>query len=546
MSIILTIIVVLFLIKILRDSLHFIWLWQRKEYRIDRMVSHLKEDMPPAVDSLSYVFAAVVFLLRFVFLENGLLVYLVLLFLVFSVFRILKEAKKRSFKRPKLTLKTALIFLTAAAFYLSLSVLYLASTSADAAKLGVAAAEGTKRLILFLVLLLYLAAPALITVAVLFINPIFDFQKRRIIKKACEKMSRLRRVKVIGITGSFGKTSTKEFLYAILARKYKVVKTKGNNNTNIGVAYTVLDKVSDEYDYFICEMGAYRIGEIREICNIVKPEIGIITGINEQHIDLFGSQENIIRTKLELIESLPEAALAVINSKIKTQVLELQSQNSSRFGTKNLRYFSLDNIKDVRVFPDYTEFAYKASRSERLIKFKLNIPGKHYVENVLSAIIVAEYLGMDLEEIKRAVERISPTEYMMRKIKGFKNSIFIDDSYSANSDGVTAALDYLDEAYQGFERIIVFPGIIELGKEREKVHRKLFDEIGKICNIAYILKTQNLKLIPQNSRCKFIFEEDFDKVAEMLKNNLKEKTVVLFESRGARVVMEKVRGNKRE
>jgi UDP-N-acetylmuramyl pentapeptide synthase len=93
------------------------------------------------------------------------------------------------------------------------------------------------------------------------------------------------------ITGSYGKTSTKEFLYAILSEKYKVVKTEGNNNTNIGVAYTVLNKVSDDYDYFICEMGAYKIGEIAEICGIVKPEIGILTGINEQHIDLFGSIE---------------------------------------------------------------------------------------------------------------------------------------------------------------------------------------------------------------------------------------------------------------
>jgi UDP-N-acetylmuramoyl-tripeptide--D-alanyl-D-alanine ligase len=147
---------------------------------------------------------------------------------------------------------------------------------------------------------------------------------------------------------------------------------------------------------------------------------------------------------------------------------------------------------------------------------------------------------MNLEEITRAIEKIRPTEFMMRKTTGLNNSVFIDDSYSANSDGVMAALDYLDGAYKDYKKIIVFPEIIELGKDSKKIHRKLFDKIGKICDTAYILNTR-YQILNTKNKCKFIFEEDFDKVAEMLKNNLKKKTVVLFESRGARVVMEKVR-----
>ena len=343
-------------------------------------------------------------------------------------------------------------------------------------------------------------------------------------------MRTLKNVKVIGITGSYGKTSTKEFLHTILNKKYKVVRTEGNNNTNIGVAKTVLNKVSDDYDYFICEMGAYKIGDIAEICEIVKPEIGILTGINEQHLNLFGSIENTIKTKFELIEALPENGLAIINSSIKYQVSSIK--------VKNIKHFSLDNVNDINVYQDCVEFIYKDQ------EFNANFLGRHYIENLLAAIITAENLGMNLGEISEAVKKIKPSKFTMRKLDGLNNSIFIDDSYSANPDGVIAALNYLDEVYQDYKKIIVFPGIIELGNKSEEVHQKLFGKISEVCNVAYMLNSQ--KSIKSkvykvdDNKCKFIFEEAFDKVAGMLKNNLNEKTVVLFESRGAGVVMGKL------
>jgi len=432
--------------------------------------------------------------------------------------------------------------------------------------------------LILLLLFFYLITPILITVIVLFSNPFFNFQKKRIIIKAAEKMGALKKIKVIGITGSYGKTSTKEFLDAILSEKYKVIKTTGNNNTNIGVARTVLNKVGDDADYFICEMGAYKIGEIKEICGIAKPEIGILTGINEQHLDLFGSIENTIRAKFELIEALPENGLAIINSSIK-QVCICHSNRSERgtsesralgreipleqnnlnvivneikrdpsapivarddknlFKVENIKHFSLDNADDIKVYSDCVEFIYKNQ------KFKANFLGRHYIENLLAAIIAAEKLKMNLEEISEAVKKIKPSRFMMRKINGFNNSIFIDDSYSANPDGVIAALNYLDEAYRDCKKIIVFPGIIELGNKSEEVHLELYNKIGEVCDIAYIMNQKfiKLKVHKVENDCKFIFEKDFGKVAEMLKNNLDKKTVVLFESRGAGVVMKKLR-----
>ena len=513
MSVIFTTVLILALIKIIRDNLSYLWFWQVKEYRTDRMTAHLK-DGQNIISKNIYLFCCVVLLLIFYFYQP-IFIYMVGIFFVFTFYQILLEIKGRTLKRPKPTFKAAFVLLTSLFFYLLITVVCYINDDLSL----------VFTTLLFLVF--YLVTPVLITVIVLAINPFFNFQKKRIIKKATSKMRTLKEVKVIGITGSYGKTSTKEFLDTILREKFKVVKTEGNNNTNIGVAYTVLNKVSDEYDYFICEMGAYKIGEIAEMCEIVKPQIGILTGINEQHLDLFGSIENTTKAKFELIKSLPKSGLAVVNEKLKPK------KEKQELSVKNVKHFSLDDAKNVKVCQDCLEFNYKN------YKFKINLLGRHFIENLLAAIMTAEDLGMSLEEISRAVEKIKPSEFMMRKLKGVSNSVFIDDSYSANPDGVVAALDSLNEAYQDCKKIIVFPGIIELGSESEKVHKRLFDKIGKICDIAYIVKDQKLKIEDQNG-CKFVFEKDFSKVANILRKNLDENTVVLFESRGAGVVMKKL------
>ncbi|MEA2097939.1 MAG: Mur ligase family protein [Patescibacteria group bacterium] len=570
-TILTTIILILVFLKITRDSLFYLWLWQVKEYRIDRMKSYLKENsnvgsivplglwssgakyktsqnanakrlhintpQTPLKRGIATMEPAAVYFIGLVlilisYFNQSVFAYLVLIFFIFTFYQIIKEIKKRALKRPRFTFKVILIFFLEAIFYFSFFAFYWIPASAGM----------TNSLILFL-LFFYLITPILIAVIILFTNPFFNFQKKRIIKRASLKMRNLKKIRVIGITGSYGKTSTKEFLYTILNQKYKVVKTEGNNNTNIGVAYTVLNKVNDDYDYFICEMGAYKIGEIKEMCKIVEPEIGILTGINEQHLELFGSMENTIKAKFELIESLPENGLAIINSSIKYQVLSIKLEN--------IKHFSLDSVSDIRVYQDCVKFIYKNQ------KFKADFLGKHYIENLLAAIITAKKLGMNLKEISEAVKKIKPSKFMMRKLWGPDNSVFIDDSYSANPDGVIVALDYLDEAYKDYQKIIVFSGIIELGKSSEGVHKKLFDRIGEVCDMAYILNQDTKSLYsparpasghkgimePAN-KCEFVFEKDFDKMVNMLRNNLEKNTVVLFESRGAGVVMKKLKNIK--
>ncbi|MCK5085089.1 hypothetical protein KAK05_00075, partial [Candidatus Parcubacteria bacterium] len=410
MSTILIAIFILFLIKIVRDSLYFVWLWQVKEYRIDRMISHLKENDKIFQNNLFYILAVIIFVLYLISLKNVPLFfqYLVLIIFLFSFLQIIKEIKNRNLKRPKATLKVVLIFLLLAVVYSMIAFCWISSFVAlKEAKLPIGSLASVAELLLFV----YIVNSLVISSIILAINPFFNFQKRKIIKKATAKMNNLKKIKVIGITGSYGKTSTKEFLYAILNQKYKVVRTEGNNNTNIGVAYTVLNKVNDDYDYFICEMGAYKIGEIAEICSIVKPEIGILTGINEQHLELFGSIENTIKAKFELIESLPENGMGILNGD--NEYIKTEIGNWSKGFSPAIKLFQAKDIApNIKVYQDCVEFVYRDQ------KFKLNLLGKHYIENVLSAIMVAEHLGMNLGEIKNAIEKIEPSNFMMRKSDG--------------------------------------------------------------------------------------------------------------------------------
>lgn len=515
MSILYFLILFLFIITIVRDSLFFMWLWQIKEYRTDRMISHLKNDQSMNSIGIIYLYAIIIFFLLLGFPKYSFMLSLVtaIFFTVTSV-RTMEEIKNRSLRRPRPTVKIILIIL--GTISLIIPIVYLFIRSGEIPRIE-------------LFLLIFTILPSIISISVFVVNPIFELKKKNILEKATEKMRSFKKVKTIGITGSYGKTSTKEFLYAILSQKFRVVKTEGNNNTNIGVAYTILRNVTDDYDYFICEMGAYKIGEIKEMCGIAMPEIGILTGVNEQHFELFGSIKNTHKAKFELIEALPENGIAVINSKLKMKSEKFKPK------VKNISYFSLDMADGVKVYRDYSEFIYKSHN------FRLNLLGKHYIENLISAIMVSESLGMELDEIEKAVSKIKPGNYMIKRSAGINDSVFIDDSYSANPDGVMAALDYISEAYADHKKIIVFPGFIELGKKSKGAHEKLFKRISEICDFAYILNAK--RSIPDSNKCEFIFESDFDKAATMLQNNLDKNTVVLFESRGSGVVMKKLNAN---
>jgi len=158
----------------------------------------------------------------------------------------------------------------------------------------------------------YFVAKMLVLLVSSFLKPFANMAREKTIKKAGDMVKNLE-VEMIGVTGSFGKSSVKELIYQVLSEKYLVERTLGNHNTDIGVALDIQDKLTKDLDFFVCEMGAYKIGEIDKICSFVKPKYGVLSGIGNQHMDLFGSQENLIQAKSELLRALPEDGTAIVN-----------------------------------------------------------------------------------------------------------------------------------------------------------------------------------------------------------------------------------------
>jgi len=337
---------------------------------------------------------------------------------------------------------------------------------------------------------------------IIFIPLIFQIPtviwRNRFLGKARKKREQFQNLLVIGITGSYGKTSTKEFLATILSEKFNVLRTKEHQNSEMGISQCILNELKPEHEVFVVEMGAYNRGGIKLLCDITKPKIGILTGINEQHLALFGSLENIIKTKYELMESLPEDGIAFFNEKNK-YCLELYQ---------------------------------KTKIKKKLYGQEVKLAG---LENIEGAKLVARELGMSESEISRAVEKIENKFPGIKQKKGINGLNIIDATYSANPDGVVAHLDYLN-IFPG-KKVIVMPCLIELGSATIEVHKKIGQKIGEVCDLAIITTKERFKEIKESALKSGLKEENilfledpkliFEKIMVFCQSN----DVVLLESR---------------
>jgi UDP-N-acetylmuramoyl-tripeptide--D-alanyl-D-alanine ligase len=341
-------------------------------------------------------------------------------------------------------------------------------------------------------------SPFLVSAVVLLFQPTAVLLRNRIIKKATKKRESFKNLIVIGITGSYGKTSTKEFLSAILSEKFNVLKTKEHQNSEVGVSQCILEELKPEHEVFVCEMAAYNRGGIKLLCGIAKPKIGVLTGINEQHMATFGSQENIIKAKYELIESLPEDGIAFFNAKNKycREMYERTKIKKFLYG-ENAAFFG--------------------------------------EENILGAMAVARELGMTQEEISRAVGKIENKFSGVQFKKGVNGINIIDATYSANPDGVLVHLEYLKN-FPG-KKVIVMPCLIELGKASKEVHKRLGKKIAEVCDLAIITTKDRFKEIVEGATNyetgsrNILFLENPKQIFEKIKEFYRENDVVLLESR---------------
>lgn len=323
--------------------------------------------------------------------------------------------------------------------------------------------------------------------------PFEKYQKNKIKETTKQKLASFSKLKIIGITGSYGKTSVKEFLYQILKTEYKVLKTPESYNTPQGIAKVVDLELDDSYEYFICEMGAYRVGDIKEICDMVQPDYGILTGINTQHLETFGSIENTTKGKFELIDSLVHKENGLVNTGNQRILDEYKTHDENN---KLHTYEISDNltsdkqfrIKGIKISHERTEFTIIFNGKKYPGHTKLL--GHPNIENILAAAAMANILGMEPTEIVKAIEELKPVPHRL-EIKPRQNMTIIDDAYNSNEDGFVYAAELLS-LFNGI-KIFVTPGVVDLGDKTFETHKRIGEFLNPLDYIILVGKSERTK-----------------------------------------------------
>lgn len=287
-------------------------------------------------------------------------------------------------------------------------------------------------------------------------------------------------LKIIGVTGSYGKTSVKFYLQTLLQERYSVLATPQSFNTPMGVVRTIREHLRRDHEIFLCEMGARHVGDIKELCDIVHPHCGVITSIGPQHLETFFSMDNIKNTKFELADALPPDGKVFLNGDNEYIFDKAGAYSRKVFysaGANHDGYYA----KDVAVSRMGTEFTVVSPDGETE-RFQMRLIGGHNVINVVGAIAVAHEFGIPLRDLRTAVRRIQPVEHRMQMCEHGLVTI-IDDAFNSNPVGSRAAVETL-ALFDGL-KILVTPGMVELGEKEEEYNFKFGIYAAACCD--YIL-----------------------------------------------------------
>lgn len=344
-------------------------------------------------------------------------------------------------------------------------------------------------------------------------------------------------LKIIGITGSFGKTSTKHYLYRILSEKYNVLMTPGNFNTTLGVVRTVREHLKPHHEVFIVEMGAKQRGDIREICDLVHPTIGIVTAVGEMHLETFHTVDNIFRTKFELIEALPEDGMGVINldSEVIAQAKVHRHANTVSYGVEHAEA----DYRAVEVKYSARETSFSVDcRGDIREGYTTHLAGRGNILNLLAAIAVADKLNVSEALQKRAIRQIEQIEHRLNVRHTAGGVAIIDDAYNSNPAGAKMALEVLREFERptGARAIVVTPGFVELGERQAVLNTELGRQIARACDIAIVVNRTNREAIVGGiesegfAKENLLIADSFAEATALLTPMLRTGDVVLYEN----------------
>lgn len=371
-----------------------------------------------------------------------------------------------------------------------------------------------------------LILPLFVFVCYLIMHPVEEGVKLYYLNDAKRILKEQDELIRIGVTGSYGKTGVKYALGEILGTKYQTLITPGSFNTPMGVTRTVREQMSDGYNVFVAEMGARYVGDIKTLCDLVHPHYGIITAVGKQHLETFKTQQNIINTKAELIGGLEKGGCCFLNGDDENcrSIFEARRNEAELYlyGTEgDDLYMKAENITVSSEGCSFELVSYDGGR----VKCTTELLGRHNIVNLTAAAALAYKLGLTLEEIAAGVAKSRPVEHRLQLIKGAVT--VIDDAFNSNPVGSKEALRVLG-SFEGQKRIVVTPGMVELGTEEAELNREFGRCIAKNADVAIIIGKTHADPI-----CEGILEAGFDEANLVRVDSLKEATEKLTQYGGA-------------
>jgi len=420
--------------------------------------------------ALSFLDKTVVALTGFVF------------YIGFCFYYILSDFRRKSKSPLVLTTRIIRIFITysIAYFVLSLAILF----GAVAFGYLIKGNDIFMRVRFCVICLSPLLVPVFVRLANAINAPMERANNKKYVEKCKKTLAEHPDLIKIGITGSYGKTSVKEILKTLLSEKYSVLSTPLSYNTPLGICKTV-KKLNDSYDVLIAEMGARHEGDIKELCDIVKPDYGIINGIVEHHMDTFVSLTQIKNTKFELYGGVRDGGAVIVTVDNENVVSMLDSCKGKELVLAGLNLSHKPHVYATDVKVSENGSAFTLHLGDKCVECTTALLGEHNVSNVLLAAALCDKLGMTADEISAGIARITPVKHRLEVLKNQNGVTVIDDSYNSNVDGTRAAIAVLGK-FDG-RKIIITPGMVELGRIEDQENFELGKRLASAVDIAILV-----------------------------------------------------------
>ena len=341
-----------------------------------------------------------------------------------------------------------------------------------------------------------LALPLMVLVANTINRPIEKGINRYYLNDAKKILAGCKDLTVIGVTGSYGKTSVKYILSTLLQAQYNVLMTPESYNTPMGVVITVRQHLRATHQVFVCEMGARNVGDIRELCDIVHPKHGIITSVGPQHLETFHSIENVKKTKFELADALPAEGIAFLNGE-DANIADHRSHVRNPIVSYGLSEHCDYYATDISASSKGTTFTVHTPEGEQET-FTTRMVGKHNVINIVGAMAICCRMGIPLSKLKGQVRKLEGVPHRLQLIRKGGGITVIDDAYNSNPTGSKAAIDAL-ALFDGF-KILVTPGMVELGAKQAELNQAFGAYAAAVCDYVVLIGKTNSQSIYEGLR----------------------------------------------